>query len=124
MLFRAGGTIAPGQMVSASDLSLRLIAGTVYMQMSLFDIARTQFEYVIQFSDNEEWLTNAWSNTGLCFLRENNFDDAEPCFDQALEIDENVIEVLKNKALCRKHFDDVESFNQIMEHVSALMNSE
>jgi len=114
------GSIDVGQMLSATNYSIFLKTGNLYMTLENYDDARKTFDKVIQNSDNKEWIMAAWSNKGLCYLREKKFPDAEECFDKTLEINDKIIPTLANKALCRRELGDSTGADELVKKIEEI----
>lgn len=119
-IFTAGGAIKIGELVSATDISLFQRRGNLLMALELYDKAIIDFDLVISNVADKELLKAAYTNKGLCYLRQHKPVDAETCFDKALEIEPNLIQALTNKALCRQELGDEEGAKKLDEHIKSL----
>jgi len=102
MLYPARGLIKPGQIVSASDMSVILKEANTLMSLKLYDRAIEDYKKVITGTDNQDWKKAAWVNMGLSYLRMHDYKNAESCFDKALTIDPELVQAKSNKELCQK----------------------
>lgn len=119
-IHRAGSPIKIGEIVSASDASVFLRTANMCLAMDLYDQAITEYNQVINNTTNNEWLKAAWSNKGLAYLVQNKHEDAEPCFDKALEIDPNIIQALSHKAKCREKVGDSHGAQKLYNRINEL----
>jgi len=70
--------------------------GVTYMNNKDWDLAIVEFEYVIGVDQASE---KAYGNLGIAYLFKGRFDEAERCFDKALEIKPEYPPAAKNLAV-------------------------
>lgn len=115
----ARGNILAGQIVTADNDAL-LKSANVEMSLEQHDYAILTYDKLIALNPNNTILKAAWINKGLCYLRKKDCESAEPCFDEALKIDENLIQALSNKALCLEEADDVAGAEKLRNKIKEL----
>ena len=74
----------------------RFYDGVTYMKKKDWDLAIAEFEYVVSVDQASE---KAYGNLGIAYLFNGGFDEAEQCFDKALEINPEYPPAARNLAL-------------------------
>jgi len=70
--------------------------GVTYMKKKDWDLAIAEFEYVVGVDQASE---KAYGNLGIAYLFKGRFDEAERCFDKALEINPKYPPAARNLAM-------------------------
>jgi tetratricopeptide (TPR) repeat protein len=95
----ASGRIEPGQPVAGGVDTIYKI-GLTLMDLRQYHDAVTYFDKVLDMTNEIKYLSAAWNNKGLCFLRSNNHVEAIPCFRKVLSYDSKHPEATHNLEVC------------------------
>ena len=100
MLHKAKGKIDAGELLSSTDPDLFIRNGDVLSNLGLTDKAIENYDLAISQVKDKEKLKAVYNNKGVTLMRTGNIPEAIKGFDEALKIDPNLKEAIKNKEEC------------------------
>lgn len=113
-LATVGGPIQAGSFVSASNVSLFLNIANTLRCLELFDQAIREYDKVTGSTGvSSDILAAAWNNKGVCYKALNKCKEAIDCYNEALKIDENLIVVLGNLAVCYQELGEKDKAEEV-----------